>query len=139
MEDFAREGVTIANRQLGAGTRVLLDHLLAKAAVEPSRVRGYDRVETTHVAVAMAVAAGRADAGLGIRAAAKLLGLDFVPLGRERFDFVIPAEHWETGPMRKLMDILRDAAFAQSVRELGGYGTELTGRALDPPARAEEG
>ncbi|OGL61653.1 MAG: molybdopterin biosynthesis protein [Candidatus Tectomicrobia bacterium RIFCSPLOWO2_12_FULL_69_37] len=139
VEDFAREGVTIANRQLGAGTRVLLDHLLAKAAVEPSRVRGYDRVETTHVAVAMAVAAGRADAGLGIRAAAKLLGLDFVPLGRERFDFVIPAEHWETGPMRKLMDILRDAAFAQSVRELGGYGTELTGRALDPPARAEEG
>lgn len=137
--DFAREGVTIANRQLGAGTRVLLDHLLAREAIEPSRVRGYDRVETTHVAVAMAVAAGRADAGLGIYAAAKLLGLDFIPLGGERFDFIIPAEHWKTGPMRKLIEILRDEAFARSVRELGGYGTDLTGKVLDPPGPAQEG
>lgn len=137
--DFARAGVTIANRQLGAGTRVLLDHLLAKAAIEPARVRGYDRVETTHVAVAMAVAAGRADAGLGIYAAAKLLGLDFIPLGGERFDLVVPAEHWETDPMRRLMDVLRDEAFARSVRELGGYDTELTGKVLEPPASAQEG
>ncbi|MEK6711625.1 MAG: molybdopterin biosynthesis protein [Nitrospinota bacterium] len=137
--DFARAGVTIANRQLGAGTRVLLDHLLAQAGVEPARVRGYDRVETTHVAVAMAVAAGRADAGLGIYAAAKLLGLDFVPLGGERFDFVIPAEHWEMVSMRRLLEILRDEAFARSVRELGGYDTSLTGRVLDPPAQEPEG
>ena len=137
--DLTRPGVTLANRQLGAGTRVLLDHLLAKAGIEPARVRGYDRVETTHVAVAMAVSAGRADAGLGILAAARMLGLDFVPLGGERFDFVVPAEHWETEPIRRLVDILRDENFARAVRALGGYDTELTGRVLDPPAQPQEG
>ncbi len=134
VEDLAREGVTIVNRQSGAGTRVLLDHLLAEAGIPPMRVSGYERVETTHMAVAMAVAGGRADAGLGIYAAAQLLGLEFVPLVRERFDFVVPAEHWESLPLQRLAEVLRDADFAGRIRALGGYNTDLTGRVLDPPA-----
>ncbi len=120
------------NRQSGAGTRVLLDHLLDEAGIEPGRVRGYGSVETTHVAVAMAVAGGRADAGLGISAAAKLLGLDFVSLGWERFDFIFPAEYWEMPAVQRLVEVLRDSAFRESVEALGGYKTDLTGQVLTP-------
>ena len=75
---------------------MLLDHLMAREGISPGDVRGYERVETTHMAVAMAVSAGRADCGLGIFAAARMLNLDFIPLERERFDFIVPKEHWET-------------------------------------------
>ena len=131
--DLARDDVTIANRQSGAGTRVLLDHLLAEAGISPAKVNGYGSVETTHVALAMAVASGRADAGLGIFAAAKLLGLEFVSLVWERFDFIFPAEYWEISSIQQLIEVLREPSFANSVEALGGYKTDLTGRVLTPP------
>ena len=133
IEDLAREDVTIVNRQSGAGTRVLLDHLLSEAGISPEQVRGYASVETTHVAAAMAVAGGRADAALGIYAAAKLLGLEFVSLGWERFDFVFPAEHWEGPLIQRLIEVLREPGFAADVAALGGYKTDLTGQVLTPP------
>ncbi|MBT3433421.1 MAG: molybdopterin biosynthesis protein, partial [Nitrospinaceae bacterium] len=131
--DLARDDVTIVNRQSGAGTRVLLDHLLDGAKISTADVAGYGSVETTHVAVAMAVAGARADAGLGIYAAAKLLGLEFVSLGWERFDFIFPAEYWETPLIKKLIEVLREPAFAASVEALGGYKTDLTGQVMTPP------
>ena len=133
--DLGREDVAIVNRQSGAGTRVLLDHLMALAGLSPEDVRGYERVETTHMAVAMAVVAGRADCGLGIFAAARMLNLDFIPLEQERFDFIVPAEHWETPAIRKVVDILRDAVFQDAVEALGGYNTEMTGQVMAAPSR----
>ena len=87
----------------------------------------------TALAVAMAVAGGRADAGLGIFAAASLLGLEFVSLGWERFDFIVPAEYWETQAIQRLIEVLREPDFAESVEALGGYKTDLTGQVLTPP------
>lgn len=133
IEDLARGDVTIVNRQSGAGTRVLLDHLLTEKDIAPEDVAGYERVETTHVAVAMAVSAGRADAGLGIRAAANLLGLDFLPLSLERFDFIFSAESWAQPSVQRMVKILRDPVFANAIEGLGGYNTDLTGQVLDPP------
>lgn len=133
--DLSCEGVTIVNRQSGAGTRVLLDHLMTSEGLSPDDILGYERVETTHMAVAMAVAAGRADCGLGIFAAAQMLGLDFIPLERERFDFVVPKEHWESPAIRKVMDILKDKAFQDAVEALGGYNTELTGHIISAPQK----
>ena len=133
--DLSREDVTIVNRQSGAGTRVLLDHLMTREGLSPGDVRGYERVETTHMAVAMAVAAGRADCGLGIFAAARMLNLDFIPLERERFDFIVPKEHWETPAIGKVMDILNDKAFRDAVEALGGYNTALTGQVMAAPPK----
>ncbi len=133
--DLGREDLAIVNRQSGAGTRVLLDHLMARAGLSPEDVRGYERVETTHMAVAMAVVAGRADCGLGIFAAANMLGLDFIPLEQERFDFIVPGEHWETPAIQKVVDILRDATFQDAVEALGGYNTEMTGQVMAAPTR----
>ena len=133
--DLNREDVAIVNRQSGAGTRVLLDHLMAREGLSPGDIRGYERVETTHMAVAMAVAAGRADCGLGIFAAAQVLDLDFIPLERERFDFIVPKEHWETPAISKVMDILNDKAFRDAVEALGGYNTALTGQVMAAPPK----
>ncbi|MFZ0545193.1 MAG: molybdopterin biosynthesis protein, partial [Candidatus Promineifilaceae bacterium] len=79
-EDAARPDITLVNRQRGAGTRVLLDYQLAQRTIDPTTINGYQREEYTHLAVAAAIASGTADTGLGIRAAARALNLDFVPL-----------------------------------------------------------
>ena len=89
--DLTRAGVRYVNRQRGAGTRVLLDHELGQRGISPGAVDGYAREEPTHLAVAAAVAAGRADAGLGIMAAARAFGLDFVPVTQEPYDLVVAA------------------------------------------------
>ncbi len=88
--DLARPDVVFVNRQGGSGTRILLDYELAKAGLPPERIVGYNNEEYTHMNVAMAVASGAADTGLGIHSAAKALSLDFIPVTRERYDLVIP-------------------------------------------------
>ena len=112
--DAARDDVGIVNRQRGAGTRVLLDYELAKLGIDPAGVRGYEREEYTHLAVAAAVASGAADAGLGIRAAARALNLDFVPLAHESYELVIPREHYESDLLRPLLDLLPALAKSSS-------------------------
>ena len=76
LPDLARPGVRFINRQRGSGTRLLLDHLLRKEQITPGQISGYEREEYTHLAVAVAIASGNADPGLGIQAAAVSLGLD---------------------------------------------------------------
>jgi molybdate-binding protein/predicted nucleic acid-binding protein len=130
--DLARPDVVFINRQPGAGTRVLLDFHLRRAGVSVHAIRGYDRHETTHLAVATAVAQGSADCGLGIQAAAQALALDFVPLFDERFDLAVPVELYESALLAPLFALLRRAQspFRQRVAALGGYGTEVMGHVL---------
>lgn len=126
--DLARPELLFVNRQAGSGTRILLDYELAKAGIAPEGVAGYRNEEYTHMAVAMAVASGAADAGLGIRAAADALALDFVPLARERYDLVIPRAFLTDGKIALLLEIVRSAAFQAQVLALGGYEVDETGR-----------
>ena len=126
--DVARAGVRYVNRQRGAGTRVLLDHELAGRGIDPADVDGYGRTEHTHLAVAAAVAAGRADCGLGIMAAARAFGLDFVPVAREPYDLVVEAAALDDPLLAPLWALLASAAFRAGVEALGGYDTTETGR-----------
>lgn len=126
--DAGREDVTIVNRQRGAGTRVLLDYELEKAGIDPAQVSGYEREEYTHLAVAAAVAAGTADAGPGIRAAARALELDFVPLAKERYEVVIPRAHYDDALLQPLLELLHDDAFRGAVSELPGYDVSIMGQ-----------
>jgi putative molybdopterin biosynthesis protein len=118
--DLAR--VRYVNRQRGAGTRVLLDHLLE---IDAAAIDGYEREEPTHFAVAAAIAAGRADAGLGVMAAARAFGLDFVPVAREPFDLVMLPGETAVAPLLALME---EPGFRTQVEALGGYSTAETGR-----------
>jgi molybdate-binding protein/predicted nucleic acid-binding protein len=127
--DLARPDVRFANRRPGAGTRVRLDHALQVAGIAPDRVAGYEHELPSHAAVAAAVAAGAADCGLGIQAAAQAHGLGFVPLFEEEYDLVIPVEHYESALLAPLLALLRrpDGELLQAVAALGGYTTERMG------------
>ncbi len=126
-EDLARPEVRFVNRQHGAGTRVLLDYHLGKLGIPPERVQGYRREVYTHLAVASMVANGTADAGLGILAAARALGLDFVPLALERYDLAARPGFWEEPRGIALLRALRSEGFKKRLAALGGYDTRETG------------
>jgi putative molybdopterin biosynthesis protein len=128
--DLARPGVRYVNRQRGAGTRVLLDHELAALGVAPADVDGYAREEPTHLAVAAAVAAGRGDAGLGILAAARAFGLDFVPVTREPYDLVVAPDAMDGPLLAPLWALLHSDRFQTAVTDLGGYSAKEMGRRL---------
>src|SRR5580693_6177358 len=128
--DLTRAGVRYVNRQRGAGTRVLLDFELGRLGVSPDAIDGYAREEPTHLAVAAAVAAGRADAGLGIMAAARAFGLDFVPVTREPYDLVVAATAMDSPLLAPLWALLRSDRFQAAVTDLGGYSTQEMGRRI---------
>ena len=129
--DLALKDLSIVNRQSGAGTRVLFDHFMEKEGLHHSDFLGYDQIETTHIGVAMAISSGRADAGLGVRSASNLLGLDFIPLHKERFDFVFPVEFANSNLGMNLISILKDSDFLENVSSLGGYKTEFSGTVIE--------
>ncbi len=130
LEDLLRPDVQFVNRQKGAGTRVLLDYRLKQMGVDPLQINGYTREEFTHLMVAASVAGGTADTGLGILAAARALRLDFVPLLKERYDLVVPREHYESELLRPLLEIVRGPDFRRQVEALGGYDTSQMGEVV---------
>ena len=99
----------------------------AEARLDSRRVRGYDREEYSHLAVAAAVSAGRADTGMGCSRRAKAVGLDFVPLRSERYDLVMPREVYESDLLRPMLELLRDEGFRSQVENLGGYDVSSMG------------
>jgi putative molybdopterin biosynthesis protein len=130
IEDLGRPGLRYVNRQRGAGTRALLDHELAQRGVDPRDVAGYSREEHTHLAVAAAVSAGRADAGLGILAAARAFDLDFVPVAQEPYDLVLRADGVTDERLAPLWALLERPDFREQVEALGGYSCGETGKRI---------
>jgi len=127
LEDLTKPGVRFINRQGGSGTRVLLDYLLQKQGLSKEQILGYEREEFTHLAVAVAVASGAADVGLGIQSAAEALGLDYVLVGEERYDLAIPREFLEEPRMKAMIAVVRSKEFQEDVLALGGYDVRETG------------
>ena len=127
-------GIKYVNRQRGAGTRVLLDYKLKQAGISPSEVDGYDAEAATHMAVAAQVASGEADCGMGVYSAAHAMGLDFIPVGEEEYDFAMRPETLELPEMQSFLRLLTGDEFRAELDRLGGYTTEHTGeiRYIDP-------
>ncbi len=130
LRDLARPELRFINRQRGAGTRVLLDYHLQQSGIKPEQIRGYDQEEYTHLAVAAAVASGRADCGLGIAAAAVALDLDFIPLYHERYDLAIPCEHLKNDLLLPLFDLMHDSRFRLEVAGQPGYNVGQMGQVI---------
>jgi putative molybdopterin biosynthesis protein len=120
-EDLLRPGLRFINRSLGTGTRLLLDDWLQSSGTKASRLAGYTLEESSHAAVAAAIAAGQADTGLGIEAAARAQGLDFVPLLTERYWLVCLREALPSTPVQQLMALLTSAAWQVPLSTLAGY------------------
>jgi putative molybdopterin biosynthesis protein len=121
-------GIRFANRQKGSGTRILLDHLLKEKGISPSSIAGYDRELTTHLAVALAVKTGEADAGPGVYSAARAFGLSFTPVAREPYELAFPAEDWGDPRVQALASAVSSPRFREALEGLGGYDLSLTGR-----------
>ena len=120
-------GIRYVNRQKGSGTRILIDYLCKQEQIDTSAIYGYDREEFTHTSVAAQIASGSADAGMGIYSAARLYGLDFIPICIEQYDLLIPDSAWETDVVQKVIEILKSEEFSQKLTEMGGYTLEHPG------------
>ncbi len=137
IEDLADGSLQFVNRQRGSGTRMLLDYRLKKLALDASAICGYEKEVGTHMAVAASVAAGAADAGLGIRAAAEALGLDFIAVGEEQYDLLVDLPH-DDQRFTALRAILQSAEFRQEVEAMGGYDLSGAGEILACGERREK-
>ncbi|ABZ85205.1 molybdenum cofactor biosynthesis protein, putative [Heliomicrobium modesticaldum Ice1] len=129
LRDLVRPEVTYINRQRGSGTRMLLDYELGKAGITPAAIAGYDKEVGTHMAVAASVAAGTADAGLGVRAAAQALALDFVPIAHEQYDLLLNFAP-DDDCLQAIIVSLRSEDFRREVEHLGGYDLRNAGKII---------
>lgn len=127
--DLADAQILLVNREEGAGARLLLDQRLRVAGIKPTQVRGYDKTVSSHFEVARAIASHQADVGIGIRSAAQLFGLDFVPLQAARYDLVVPKAYLTSHPtLAHLFETITSRPFRNEIEALGGYDTTDTGK-----------
>ena len=126
--DLQQASVRYVNRELGTGTRVVLDQLLQQTGIASDAIKGYHRTEPSHSAVAQAIASGSADAGLGIAAAAAAHGLYFLPLVQESYHLVCLKSALEEAALKSLRQLLQSSAWASALAQLSGYTPELSGQ-----------
>lgn len=127
-EDVAKPGLRYVNRQKGSGTRILCDYLMKSQGMDAATLYGYGREEFTHTAVAAQIAAGSADAGLGIFSAAKIYGLDFIPVCNEQYDLLLAQSALHNPLVQTFLDVLKSPEFAARLTRLGGYTVQNPGR-----------
>ncbi|MFC1996627.1 substrate-binding domain-containing protein [Chloroflexota bacterium] len=130
IEDIVGKDLTFINRKQGSGTRLWLDQQIASLGVETTHIRGFDREVSTHFQVAKAILKGDADFGLGVLAVAHQFNIDYIPLFEERFDLVIPNDHFQDPLLAPVIETIHDKKFKQAVSELRGYDTTHTGNHL---------
>ena len=130
--DLGAGGIKIVNRPKGTGTRLLLDGELQKAGINGDQIEGYGVECQRHLDVGLEILSGRADAGLGIRAVAGLLDLDFIALRWERFDFIIRKDRFFDQGVQLFLGILRNPAFEETVKGLSGYDLNDSGEMVFP-------
>ncbi len=130
LADLSRQDVRFVNRQVGSGTRMLLELMLPSQRIAPSVINGYENTEFTHSAVAAFIASGMADVGFGVQTAAERFKLDFIPLASERYFFAVAADALEQPNMGKVIDVVRSASFRDAVHQLPGYDATDTGQIL---------
>ena len=128
--DIAKTGVRYVNRQKGSGTRILTDYLCKQENLNTDAIYGYDREELTHTSVAVQIASGSADAGMGIYSAAKLYDLDFIPICIEEYDLLIPDHAWDSPQVRQMIETMKTEAFREKILNLGGYTVEKSGEII---------
>ncbi len=128
--DVQRSGARFVNRTLGTGTRVILDELLAQAGLAAAGIKGYDTVEPSHTAAALAVASGTADVALGIAIAAQSQGLDFVPLVQENYHLVCLKTALQEPAVKALLDLLQGADWQSCMQGIAGYAPHQCGQVL---------
>jgi putative molybdopterin biosynthesis protein len=131
LRDLTRPKLRIINRQPGSGTRIYLDQELSRFRLNSKKISGYDSIVSTHLEVGLRVLGGAADVGLATLTTAQLLGLDFIPFIRERFDLLVPKDRFFTRGIQALLGIVGSREFRERVDSLGGYDVTESGRIIN--------
>jgi putative molybdopterin biosynthesis protein len=127
LDDLARQGLRLVNREPGAQARTLLDRERLRLRLDPAELPGYDSQAAGHLQVAAAVAGRLADAGVSSEPAALAYGLDFIPLADERFDLVLPAKHAASREVQGLLKVLTSPWLLIQLASLPGYDPSSCG------------
>lgn len=128
--DLVHPKVRLINREVGSGSRAVLDSLLKKEGIASRQVRGYDQIASGHLDAALRIASGAADCCIATPSAARAFGLDFVPIHAERFDFALRRELLDLPAVQGLLDVLQRATLRRKLESLAGYDVSETGRIL---------
>lgn len=128
--DIIAKDLSFINRQKGAGTRLLTDKILRDSGLEPEQIAGYNHEEYTHMNVAAAVLSGSVDVGMGIRAAALALELDFVPIAEERYDLIVPTLFLDDARIKAALELMSNDTFRSRIEDLGGYNLRDCGSVM---------
>jgi len=130
--DIGAMDLQVVNRPLEASTRLLFDRELQKAGLDCRSVKGYEKEFQSHLEIGLEVLSGRADIGPAIHAVASLLDLDFLPLGWERFDLLIPKDGFFAEGVQMFLDLLHSGDFHKMAKDLAGYDLSLSGKMVYP-------
>ncbi|WP_226528721.1 helix-turn-helix transcriptional regulator [Metabacillus niabensis] len=128
--DLKKKNIRLINREIGSGARILLEEQLRIHHLSGSDIEGYERIETSHLSVASSISSGEADVGVGTEKAAKIVGLDFIPLITERYDLVMINNKENIEIFNILTDILNSASFKKEIQALGDYDISQTGQII---------
>jgi excisionase family DNA binding protein len=132
LKDVARNDIVYVNRNQGTGTRLLFDFLIGEEKIAPDRIKGYTREVGSHIEAGLTILKGDGDCALGIRYIANILDLDFIPLFNERFDMVIPEEHFHSVQMKSFLSFFEQQRLVNSISDFTGYDVSNTGGILYP-------
>ncbi|MGL4868171.1 MAG: substrate-binding domain-containing protein, partial [Cetobacterium sp.] len=130
LEDIVSKKLKIVNRQRGSGTRILFDYLSKKSCLNVKEIDGYEYEVATHLDVAMAIKNGMAKVGLGIMEAANIAQLDFIPLEKEEYDFLVHPSMKESHKIIQFIEFLKSDYFRDEVSKLDGYSLNNPGKVL---------
>ncbi|MEH7525682.1 substrate-binding domain-containing protein, partial [Bacillus sp. JJ1503] len=128
--DLNREDISMINREKGSGARVLLDEQLRIHGIRSKEVNGYHLEETSHLTVAGAIGGEKADIGIGIEKAAKIVGVDFIPLIKERYDLVLLKTDVNREVIQKIKEILSSNEIKKELGMMGDYDLSETGKVI---------
>ena len=132
VSDLKKSNVTVVNRPESTGTRLLFDQELRNAGIRPDTLPGFNREVSRQLDVGLEVLSGRAGAGPGIRIVAEQLGLDFLPLRRERFDLLIRKPVFFSKEVQAFLELLTSAEFREMAEAVPGYDTSQSGKMVYP-------
>jgi molybdate-binding protein/DNA-binding PadR family transcriptional regulator len=130
LRDLTRRNIRFINRARGTGTRLLLYSKLHAARINPHALNDWERTAATHDAVAGAIATGAADVGPGLRATAVTWSLEFIPLGEERYDLVIPKAELDSVRLQPVLSALNSPEFRKMATGLAGYDLSRAGQVV---------
>ncbi|THB73134.1 MAG: helix-turn-helix domain-containing protein [Desulfobacteraceae bacterium] len=136
VKDLLNKDIRIVNRPLGTGTRALFDRELKRAGIDKDQIQGHANSVTKHLDIGLEILGGKASAGPGIKPVARQLGLDFIPICMERFDFLVSKDRFFDQGIQLFLGLLKESYFTEQARQLGGYDLSLSGDIVYPQAQS---